>query len=207
MLDQWLREPKERLLAPFAPVVGRYVPPIAVTLFAFGCGVASAICLVNGTNGLGLFFWLCNRTLDGFDGTLARVTNSQSDFGGYIDMLLDTLIYALIPVALVLEMPSVVRLIALSGLLSSFYINTISWAYLASILEKRAQGAASRNEMTSVTMPTGLIEGTETVLFFTTFIVFDRWLIPLFWLMAGLVMLTILQRGVWAHHALKRGIA
>jgi hypothetical protein len=47
-------------------------------------------------------------------------------------------------------------------------------------------------------MPSGLIEGAETIIFYTLFLLLPGALVPLFWLMAALVLLTAGQRMVWA---------
>ncbi len=204
MVDQFLRQPKERVLAPAAVLLGRSVHPTLLTLLAFGLGVAAAGSLWLGWTGAGLALWLLNRVIDGLDGTVARMAQLQSDWGGYLDILLDTVVYALIPLSLVLAAPSSAAWLALAALLAAYYINSVSWAYLAALLEKRQAGARARGEMTSVTMPTGLIEGTETVVFFTLFIVLSSWLVALYWTMAALVVVTTLQRLVWAAGALRK---
>lgn len=198
MVDHLLRRPKEQVLLPVARRVGAHLHPTALTLLAFGFGLAAAGCLWRGATAMGLILWLLNRLVDGLDGTVARATSTQSDWGGYLDMVLDTVVYAVIPLALVLHNPSATLWLALALLLGSFYINSISWAYLAAVLEKRAAGATAQNEMTSVTMPTGFIEGTETVLFFGAFILLPGALMGLFVLMAALVGVNIIQRLWWA---------
>lgn len=191
-------------MQPIAPRLGRHVHPTMVTLVAFGVGVAASLCLWQRAYGWGLALWLLNRAVDGLDGSVARASGKQSDLGGYLDILLDTVIYAAVPVALVAARPDPATLWALVALLASFYVNSISWSYLAAILEKRQHGAAAHSELTSVTMPTGLIEGTETVLFFTAFILFPSALVVLFGLMGALVALTTVQRVVWAVRTLDR---
>ena len=203
MVDHLLRRPKEQVLMPVARRVGAHLHPTTLTLLAFGFGLAAAVCLWRGAMTAGFILWLLNRLVDGLDGTVARATNTQSDWGGYLDMLLDTVVYAMIPLALVLHDPAATLWLALALLLVSFYINSISWAYLAAVLEKRAAGAKAQGELTSVTMPTSLIEGTETVLFFSAFILFPTALVWLFGLMAALVAVNIAQRLIWAGRNLR----
>jgi hypothetical protein len=47
-------------------------------------------------------------------------------------------------------------------------------------------------------MPAGIIGGTETIIFYTAFIFFPAYLAWLFSLMGLLIIVTILQRLVWA---------
>ncbi|MCK7519029.1 MAG: hypothetical protein MZV64_15540 [Ignavibacteriales bacterium] len=100
--------------------------------------------------------WLCgfrNRVLDGLDGLLARMHDKQSDFGGYVDILTDFVVYAALPIGLVAGSPSNERYLALAFMLASFYVNTASWMYLAAILEKRS--ARDPDTQTTIVMPAG----------------------------------------------------
>jgi phosphatidylglycerophosphate synthase len=205
MVDQFLRRPKEQMLAPLARQIGARVHPTTLTLIAFACGLGAALALWRGAMAAGLVLWALNRTIDGLDGSVARATNTQTDWGGYLDILLDVVVYALVPLGLALQHGTPAALVALAALLTSFYANAISWSYLAALLEKRSAGAKRSGELTSVTMPAGLIEGAETVLFFSAFIIFAPYLVWLFWLMAALVGVTVAQRLIWAYRALGPG--
>lgn len=203
MLDALLRPLKERWLAPAAHALGRRVAPMTVTLAGFVVGLAAAIAAAFGLRDVGLGLWIANRALDGFDGTLARVQGVQSDLGGYLDLLLDFMVYAAIPLGLVLGAPSLPRALAALALVGSFYVNAASWMYLSALLERRGDGARARGELTSVTMPAGLIGGTETIVFYTLFFVWPTQLVALFAVMTVLVMAAVVQRLVWAFRHLQ----
>jgi len=151
--------------------------------------------------------WLFSRVLDGLDGLLARVHKKQSDFGGYLDILLDFFIYAALPIALVISAPSDQRYLALAFMLASFYINSASWMYLAAILEKnnhqRAKDVAASQTSTSIVMPRGLIGGTETILTYCFFFLWADHLTILFVGFGALVMFTAAQRLAWAWRTLR----
>lgn len=159
----------------------------------------SAVLAWQGRYGLTLLAWLLNRLLDGLDGEVARNQHQQSDWGGYLDILADFVIYALLPIGLVMANPSLSGWFTLAFMLSSFYVNAASWMYLSALLEKRA----TRQHLTSIAMPKGLIEGVETIIFYCLFIVFHAYLPLLFSLMALLVIITIFQRLSWAESTLK----
>ncbi len=74
--------------------------------------------------------------------------------------------------------------------------------YLSAILEKRSVGAAMTGELTTITMPPAIIAGTETVIFFTLFLVLTRYLAALFAIMATLVCIGVIQRLIWAERHL-----
>ncbi|HEX6292413.1 MAG TPA: CDP-alcohol phosphatidyltransferase family protein [Herpetosiphonaceae bacterium] len=190
------------MLTPVAYVLPRSIHPTALTLAAFGAGIGAGLAIWRQAYGLALALWLLNRALDGLDGTFARVHGRQTDFGGYLDVLLDTVVYAAIPATLALHRPSSDVWLSLVALLGSFYINGASWMYLAALLEQRRQGASAQGELTTITMPTGIIEGTETLAFYTLFLLFPGAIVPLFWTMALLVFATIGQRLLWARRIL-----
>jgi len=170
-----LRDLKDRVLAPVAQTIGHNVSPLAISLIAFVAGL---------------------------DGTLARLQGRSSDLGAYLDLLLDFAVYAALPIALVLGQPSLPRLVALGFLLGTFYLNAASWMCLAAILERRGRGAATSGERTRVTMPPGLVAGTETILFYTAFMLWPAQAAPLLVIMSGLVLVGVVQRVLWAHHHL-----
>ncbi|NCC33810.1 MAG: CDP-alcohol phosphatidyltransferase family protein, partial [Chloroflexia bacterium] len=165
MIDKALREPKESLLGPLVRGPLRRIHPTSITVVAAIVGVAAAVAAWQGLYVAALILWVVNRILDGLDGTLARLTDQQSDLGAYLDILLDHLVYAAIPMGLALAVNTPAGYLALAALLASFYLNGASWMYLAALLEKRQAGARKQGELTTVTMPGGLIEGAETVVF------------------------------------------
>jgi phosphatidylglycerophosphate synthase len=204
MLDNTLRGYKDDLLRPLAGKLGR-ISPNAITLLAMLVGLAAAGAAALQWYWPALTLWLFNRVLDGLDGMVARFHARQSDFGGYLDIVLDFVVYAAIPVGLYWGNPGATNTAALILLLSSFYVNAASWIYLSAILEKRAAGASARGELTSVTMPNGLVGGTETVLFYTAFLAWPALLPWLFTAMAGMIAAGIVLRLRWARRNLTNG--
>lgn len=205
MFDHFFRVLKDRWLDGLARALGTRVTPNTISVLACLVGLAAAWEAAHARRDVALLLWLLNRTLDGLDGTLARVTGQQSDFGGYLDIVLDFTVYTAIPIGAaygVTDDGALAAREALVWLLGSFFINAASWMYLSALLEKRAAGAAATGERTSVTMPPGLVAGFETILFFSLFLALPGRLAPLMWAMAGLVLLNVLQRLVWARRAL-----
>ena len=131
---------------------------------------------------------------------LARLHNKQDDFGGYLDILLDFTAYAAIPLGFGLGAASQNIYLALAFLLSTYYLNTASWMYLAAILEKRA----TRNPETATTivMPAGLIGGFETIIFYSLFFILPQYLLHLFIVFSALIFITVTQRLIWARRKL-----
>lgn len=195
MLDAPLRRLKDRLGAPLAQRLSG-VSPIVITVVALVTGLLAAWFAFTQSYFVAFGFWILNRVLDGLDGLLARLHNKQSDFGGYVDILTDFIVYAALPLGLVAGSPSSERYLALAFMLASFYVNTASWMYLAAILEKRA--AHDADTQTTIVMPAGLIGGFETILAYGIFLLFPTYITILFSIFAALVLITILQRLIWA---------
>jgi len=200
MQDAYLRRQKDRLLAPLAGGAFRSIHPNWVSVLALLVGLAAVAAVMGQWYGLGLGLWVLNRSLDGLDGLIARVHHKQSDFGGYLDLFLDFIIYLTVPLAFVAAQPTVANLWACLALIASYVLNTISWTTLATLLEKRNRQSAGR--LTSMEMPPGLMEGAETILFYTLFFLLPNQLTLLFTSMAVLVCFTAAQRVWWAYRAL-----
>jgi phosphatidylglycerophosphate synthase len=203
MFDRYLRRLKDRWLAPLAGALGPHVPPDLVTVLALLVGLGSAYNAYAGGMRLALALWLVNRALDGLDGTLARLHQRESAFGAYLDIVLDFVVYAAIPAALVVRDPTPAIARAGIALLAAFYVNAASWMYLSAILEQRREGAAITGEDTKVTMPAGLIGGTETIAFYSAFFVWPPYQPALFYAMAILLTVTIGVRVAWARRHLR----
>jgi phosphatidylglycerophosphate synthase len=201
VFDHYLRTLKDRLFAPLARAIGPTVSPNAITWAAFIVGIASAVAALMAHDLLGLALWLLNRALDGLDGTQARVHALGSRFGAYLDIVLDFVVYAAIPLAMAVAGGREVAL-ATVILLASFYVNAASWMYLAALLEQGREGAAARQEVTTVTMPPGLVAGTETVIFYCLFFLLPRQRAWLFYAMAVLVFVNVGVRLFWARRHL-----
>jgi hypothetical protein len=73
-------------------------------------------------------------------------------------------------------------------LLAAFYVNSASWMYLSALLEKHGRGASERGEPTSVSMPSGVVEGGETIVFYSLMILVPAWRQTMFLLFAGLTL-------------------
>ena len=189
MFDHFLRARKDRLFAPIARRVGRRLSPTAITVLAFVVGIGAAYGAARRAYGLALGLWWVNRFLDGFDGTLARVTGTASEFGAYLDLVLDFVVYAAIPLGLVLGAPDPHAPMAAGLLLATFYVNGATWMALAATPDQS---------------PPGLIAGAETVVFYSLFLALPGEIVLLFRIMAGMVALTALQRIVWAARHLPR---
>jgi phosphatidylglycerophosphate synthase len=203
MLDLRLRPAKDRLLAPLSTALARHAGPGAIPAASLTVTLAAAGLAAVGQPLWALAAWLGGRLLDGLDGPVARRRGEASDLGGYRDMLADTVGYAAVPLGVAAGVDRRTAWSAVAVLLGLFFVNAISWSYLAAVLEKRGAGAATTGEATTITMPPALVEGTETVVLFSLFVALPQWASWIFVLMAALVAVNVVQRLAWARRNLR----
>ena len=97
MFDKHLIAVTEKTFLPFAKVlVSKKISANKITIFGFFIGILSVLCISQHSYIIGLIFLLLNRVCDGLDGLVARLT-STSDFGAFLDITLDFMLYALFP--------------------------------------------------------------------------------------------------------------
>lgn len=151
----------------------------AVTLIGLGIGLVAAACIMAQAYGLGLVLLLVSRIADGLDGAVARATN-KTDFGGYLDITCDFLFYGAIPFAFVVADPAS-NGAAGAFLLMAFYFNGSSFLGYAILAEKHGDRTSAQGEK-SLYYSNGLLEGTETIVFFVILCLFPNAFAPLAWL-------------------------
>jgi phosphatidylglycerophosphate synthase len=162
-----------------------------VTLAGFALGMGCAVMIVVQWDGLALLLLALGRFADGLDGALARATR-VTDRGGFLDVTLDFLFYGSIPLAFALRDPAQCALPA-TVLLAAFYANGASFLAFSALAAKRGMESTARGPK-SLYFTTGLAEGTETIAFFTAFILFPQWFGILAYAFAVLCMITCLAR-------------
>lgn len=196
MLDGWARrriEPQMERMA--VQLALRGVTANAVTLAAFALGLAAMAAIAFHAFILALILLLVSRIGDGLDGAIARQTE-KTDFGGYLDIVLDFAFYGAIPLGFVLADPAQ-NAIAGAVLILSFYVNGASFLAYAIMAEKRGLSTEARGEK-SLFFTTGLAEASETIGFFVAFCLFPAWFPVLALIFAALCFYTALSRIVLA---------
>ena len=199
MLDGWARRQIDPALNRTARLLVRVgATPNAITIAACLFGLAAAASIAAGDLVIGLILLLVSRLGDGLDGAVARITGS-TDFGGFLDIVLDFVFYGAIPLGFVLLDPAA-NAVAGAVLVFSFYVNGASFLAYAVMAEKRGQVTDARGAK-SLFFPTGLAEATETLLFFVAFCLFPGWFAELAYAFAALTLYTALSRIVLASRA------
>jgi phosphatidylglycerophosphate synthase len=172
-------------------LAGLGVSANAVTLAGLAAGLLMAAMLAAGFAALALVPLAFSRLADGLDGAVARATGA-TDFGGYLDIICDFVFYGAVPLAFVLRDPSANGL-AGAVLLASFYVNGASFLGYAILAEKRGLETREQGEK-SLYFSAGLLEGTETILFFALLCLVPGAFAPLAFVFAALCGATALSR-------------
>ena len=194
MLDRVLNDRLQRPLQALARwLAGQGVRADHLTWAGFAVGLLAVPLIASGHPRWALLAMALNRLADGLDGTLARLT-APTDRGAFLDITLDFLFYASIPLAFALASPAAnglaaaVLLFAFMGTASSF----LAFAVLA-----------ARRGLTSTAYPRkgfyylgGLTEATETLAVFTLMCLVPAWFVPLALGFAALCALTTATRVV-----------
>lgn len=173
----------------------------ALTVTGFVLGLAAAGAIATQAYVWGLVWLLASRLFDGLDGAVARLTQ-PTDAGGFLDITLDFVFYAAIPLAFAVADPSA-NALAAAVLLATFVGTGSSFLALAALAEKRG--------LTDTALPGkslyfvgGLTEATETIAVFAAMCLWPQHFAVLAYGFAALCALTTAMRIRWGFVRLSR---
>ena len=202
MLDRWANAALQPALQAGARVLSRAgLGADAVTLAGFAIGMAGATAIALQAYIAGLALLLTSRLADGLDGPLARL-NGATDRGAFLDITLDFLFYASVPLAFAIADPSANALPA-AVLLAAFIGTGSSFLAFAVFAERRGLPASASQPGKGLYYLGGLTEATETL---ACFVLMCLWPARFAWWAYGfafLCALTIATRVAGGASALK----
>jgi phosphatidylglycerophosphate synthase len=135
----------------------------SVTLFGFALGLTAALAIALGAPLAGLALLLASRLMDGLDGAVARLT-LPTDRGAFLDITLDFLFYASIPLAFAFADPAA-NALAAAVLLAAFIGTGSSFLAFAVLAERRGLHSEDYPQK-GIYYLGGLTEATETLVCF-----------------------------------------
>ncbi|MCP1198607.1 CDP-alcohol phosphatidyltransferase family protein [Notoacmeibacter sp. MSK16QG-6] len=201
MIDGWGRRKLSPLIDGLADrAVAAGISANGMTLIAFAIGLIGAAFIATDHSWLAIPLLLLSRLGDGLDGAIAQRTQ-PSDFGGFLDIVLDFAFYGLVPLSFILLDP-VQNGVAGGVLLLAFYVNGGSFLAFAVMAEKRGEQSNARGEK-SLFFTTGLAEAGETLIVFVLACLFPSWFPILAALFAGITAYTTLSRILLARRTLR----
>ena len=171
-----------------------------VTIAGFLIGLGAAFLIAGQAYVAGALAIFISRLFDALDGALARLTQA-TDAGGFLDITLDFLFYASIPLAFAVAdparnaLPAAVLLAAFVGTGSSF----LAFAVIAA--QRGLSNLAVPDK--SFYFLGGLTEATETLAFFAAMCFWPQHFATLAYVFAALCAITIVTRIGWGWRAFK----
>ena len=170
----------------------------SITVVGFLIGMLAAFLIASGAYIAGAIALFSSRICDALDGAVARQTQT-TDAGGFLDITLDFLFYAAIPLAFAVVNPGA-NALAAAVLLAAFVGTGSSFLAFAVIAAKR--------QLQSVQYPNksfyflgGLTEATETLAFFGAMCLWPQHFAVLAYVFASLCAITIATRIFWGWRA------
>lgn len=192
MIDAWLQPAQRAAMHPPARwLANRGVAADTISLVGFAIGIIAVPALAAGWWTLALILIAANRALDGMDGAVARI-NGPTDRGAFLDIALDFVFYALVPIGFALNDP-VANALPAAVLIAAFVGTGSSFLAFATIAAKRGCQATA--------FPTkgiyylgGLTEGFETIAMFALMCVFPDAFALLAWIFSAACVITTVLR-------------
>ena len=131
MIDIYMRQIKDAIVKPFLELVKAFkFSPNYITVASGVLGLIGVYYSSLDQRTLAFVFYVLGRILDGVDGAYARFTNQISDFGGYLDIIVDFTIYGMIPLGVVAAHPDYHTFLALVFLEVTFFVNAAGLFFL-----------------------------------------------------------------------------
>lgn len=162
-----------------------------VSLFGFAFGMLAALLIAQGYIMTAIAPLLLNRLLDGLDGAVARFS-TPTDRGAFLDITLDFLFYAAVPLAFAFCNPAN-NALAAAVLLASFIGTGVSFLAYAIMAEKRGEKSTAYPSKSFYYLG-GLTEGFETVLCFVAMSIWPQHFAAIAYFYSALCCLTTLTR-------------
>ena len=160
-----------------------------LTVLGFLIGLASAVLIANSYFLSGLALVFISRTFDALDGAVARLTK-PTDLGGFLDITLDFIFYASIPLAFAIANPAA-NALAAATLLFAFMGTASSFLAYASFVAKRGDLPSPSK---AIRYLGGLTEAFETLLCFALMCFMPQHFAVLAYGFAALCCITTLAR-------------
>lgn len=191
MIDTQLRAIIDPCIAYLSrPLARTNVRANHLTIAGFIIGICAVPALAFQYYYIALILISLNRIIDGLDGIHARRT-SPTEFGGYLDIVLDFIFYSAIVFGFSLATHD--NALAASWLIFSFIGTTSSFLSYAIIAEKSGLSQAKQQNKT-IHYLGGLTEGAETIAFFIFICLFPQYFAIAAWIFGVLCWVTTINR-------------
>ena len=190
------------------PVVNALAKPLArtgvtanqLTFAGFLIGLGAAFLIASGAYLWGAAVIFISRSCDALDGAVAR-QRTPTDRGGFLDIALDFLFYASIPLAFAVADPAR-NALASATLLAAFVGTASSFLAFAVIAAKRGMASTAYPDKSFYFLG-GLAEATETLATFAAMCVWPQHFALFAYAFSAACAITIATRLWWGWQALR----
>lgn len=169
--------------------VRKNIRALHITLYNIPITVGVFLCILLQLYILATILIVVNRIFDGLDGTIARLTNTNSVAGGFVDIMVDYLFYIAVPLAHGLANPSA-NIHATTCILSAFVFSGVCFMATSSAAHTLSMQSALFPQK-KLYYPINLIEGFETILYFIIVTLFPSLFPVVSFIIAGLIFLSM----------------
>lgn len=161
-----------------------------LTIIGFMFGVIAMFCIMLQLYYAGLLFFILNRICDGLDGAVARHI-ALTDFGGFLDIVCDFIIYAGIVFAFGVANPD--KSLYAAFLIFSFIGPMASFLAYAIVAAKQKIETTRRGHKSFYYLG-GICEGVETIVALVSMCLFTNYFAVICMIFGGLCWLTTAGR-------------
>lgn len=199
MIDNAFREVLPRFAGPLLALYTRLGwTPDHVSALGAAIAFLAAGAVAGGYLWVALALWWVSRLADGTDGIYARATGQESDFGSYLDILLDMAAYGAMVLGFAVAFPEFQsRWMAMLFL----YVLCITSA-LALGMQEAKQDRPPRDDR-GLRLGAGLAEGGETGIAYTAFLLWPGGLAITTPIWVGVLAVTVIARTILAARLLR----
>ena len=195
MFDRQIQNFTQKPLVAIAKIFLKLIKPNHMTILGFIFGLFMCVLVFFQFYLSALILLMLNRLCDGLDGTMARLT-IPTPLGGYLDIVFDFTIYSGFVLAFGLSNSNYT---IISMILLFLYIGTgttfLAKAALQTQLDKIPESSELNNELPkSFYYASGIIEGTETIVYMVLCLLLPNFYIFLSILFGILCLITFISR-------------
>ncbi len=203
MLDKFVTPMIKPILTPAVVLLHkRGITADQITLIGFVIGLLAVPLLAFQLWYFALAAIIANRILDGLDGALARYANQSSSAGGFLDITLDFLFYAAIPLGFIFANPE--QNSVAGAILLATFIGTGSSFLAFAIAAEKFKLDKPQFKYKSFYYLNGLTEGTETIALFIAFCIWPQYFPLLASIFSIACAITIFTRIHGGYYTLKQ---
>lgn len=179
-------------------LAARGVGADALSMVGFAIGLGAAGLIASQHHGWAIVAIVLSRLCDALDGAVARLS-APTDRGGFLDITLDFLFYAAVPMAFAVADPAR-NALAAAALLTAFIGTGSSFLAFAAIAAKRGMASTDYPDKSFFFLG-GLAEAGETLACFIAMCLWPQHFALLAWVFCGVCALTVATRLYWGWRA------